>query len=66
MERGYIYTPMDTLVDEASLGKIIDRIATLQAQPKSVETIEAEAILGGVEETHLPISKAFTFYAETL
>ena len=46
MARGYIYTPIDTLVDEASLGEIIDRIKTLKAQPKSVETIEAEAILG--------------------
>jgi len=66
MARGYIYTPIDNLVDEASLGEIIDRITTLRAQPKSVETIEAEAILGGVEETHMPISQAFTLYAETL
>ena len=27
--RGYIYTPIDTLVDEASLGEIINRITTL-------------------------------------
>ena len=66
MARGYIYTPLDTLVDEASLGEIIDRITTLKAQPKSVETIEAEAILGGVEETHMPISKAFKLYTDTL
>ena len=52
MARGYIYTPIDNLVDEASLGVIIDRITTLKAQPKSVETVEAEAILEGVEETH--------------
>ena len=58
MARGYIYTPIDTLVDEASLGEIIDRISTLKAQPKSVETVEAEAILGGVEAvsyTHLTL-----------
>lgn len=66
MARGYIYTPIDTLVDEASLAEIIDRIATLKAQPKSVETVEAEAILGGVEEIHMPVSQAFTLYADTL
>ena len=66
MARGYIYTPVDTLVDEASLGEIIDRITTLKAQPKSVETIEAEAILGGVQESHMPISQAFTLYTDTL
>ena len=66
MARGYIYTPVDTLVDDASLGEILDRITTLKAQPKSVETIEAEAILGGVEETHMPVSHAFTLYADTL
>ena len=66
MARGYIYTPIDTLVDEASLGEIIDRISTLKAQPKSVETVEAEAILGGVEESHMTLSKAFTLYADTL
>lgn len=66
MARGYIYTPIDTLVDEASLGEIMDRIATLKVQPKSVETIEAEALLGGVEETHMPISQAFALYTDTL
>jgi integrase len=66
MARGYIYTPVDILVDDASLGEILDRITTLKAQPKSVETIEAEAILGGVKETHMPVSQAFTLYTDTL
>jgi hypothetical protein len=49
MARGYIYTPIDNLVDDASLGEIIDRITTLKAQPKSLETVEAEAILGALK-----------------
>jgi len=53
-------------LDETSLGEIIDRTTTLKAQPKSVETVEAEAILGGVEESQIPISQAFKPYAYTL
>jgi len=66
LARGYIYMPVDSLADNASLSEIIERISTLQKQPQSVETIEAEAILGGVKETHMPISEAFKLYTEKL
>ena len=66
LARGYIYTPIDTLADLSPLGEIIDRIKTLQKQPQSVEAIEAEALLGGIQEAHMPVSEAFRLYTEKL
>lgn len=63
--RGYLYSPVNNLAELASLGEILHRISAVKNQPQA-ETIEAEALLGGVEEAHMPVSKAFSLYCDRL
>ncbi len=66
LARGYVFMPIDSLAQQASLGELVDRIQTLQKQPAMTEGIEAQAILGSVKETHMPVSQAFKLYADKL
>lgn len=65
LARGFVYTPAAELVDVAGVAEIIERIGVIQRAPSS-EKAEAEAMLGGVEPTHICLSEAFELYCTQL
>ena len=66
LARGFVYAPIEHLVDKADLGELIDRINVVKpmgkAGPSRAEQIEAEAMLGTVQSPPVTVSAAFHIY----
>lgn len=65
MARGYVYTPIDDLAQEAQLGELLKRLKDVEAAPQ-VEKPEAEALLGAAAPAAPKISEAFEIYCDQI
>lgn len=66
LARGFVYAPVDKLVEQTELSEIIDRIKAVQDNQAAIPTpsheAETAALLGGVEEPQATIWEAFDIY----
>ncbi|MEO0612614.1 MAG: DUF6538 domain-containing protein [Pseudomonadota bacterium] len=66
LARGFVYAPIEQIVDTADLSELLDRINVVKSvdkgRPSCAEEVEAEAMLGTAEEPPVPISKAMEIY----
>lgn len=65
MARGYVYTPIDDLAQEAQLGELLKRLKDVEAAPQA-EKPEAEALLGAAAPAAPKISEAFEIYCDQI
>ena len=65
LARGFIYTPMATLVEPQNVDELIDRVLVVGDAGQS-KPLEAEAILGNAPLPSVTIEEAFDFYCAKL
>ena len=67
---GFLYAPMEKLVDTVSLDEVMDRIQIVKKvsgdRPSRAEKDEAEALLGGAQEPKVTVSEAFDLYCDEI
>ena len=70
MARGFVYTPVERLVETAEISEILDRIEVIKgtdtSKPNPVLEAEAGAMLGAVEEPKVTIWQAFDIYCNEI
>lgn len=66
LARGFVYAPIEQIVDTADLGEILDRINIVKpidkGRPSRAEEVEAEAMLGTAEPPPVSVSQAMDLY----
>ncbi|MEQ3629596.1 MAG: DUF6538 domain-containing protein [Hyphomonas sp.] len=66
LARGFVYAPIEQIVDKADLGEILDRINVIKpidkGGPSRAEEAEAEALLGAAEQPPVIASEAMEIY----
>lgn len=70
LARGFVYAPVERLVETAELGELMDRIEAVkrvnQGAPEPFVKAEAAALLGGVSEPTEKVSDAFERYCDEI
>ena len=65
MSRGFVYIPAEDLAVEATLDEILDRLKKLDVKAPTA-TSDADAMLGLVKPTAIPITEAFAVYCNKI
>jgi len=65
MSRGFVYIPAEDLAVEATLDEILNRLKKLDVKAPTA-TSDADAVLGLVKPTAIPITEAFGVYCDKI
>ena len=65
MSRGFVYIPAEDLAVEATLDEILERLKKLDVK-SPMATSDADAMLGLVKPSAIPITQAFKIYCEKI